>query len=500
MMFYSNLLNLKNIKYKRQKYASFANGINTNYDSNLLPVKYSINTYNFDYTDGALKDGIGINIPKFRYNKTNPDMIKELIFPNMYQIYGCWYFNRWNDKSNSYDPFVVIYTGDRKLYYNYLYDHYGQMYEVKEMTFEEKPNVISYNLNGEDVLLIVGKDEGMYVSKLETFPTHHDNIPKISSMCIHYERLFITTEGEKKSIWFSDDLNPTNFNASLSEGGFIEMHDEFGRLNKVVSFEGYLYVFRDYNIARVSAYADQESFFVTQLYVSNGKIIDGTVCTCGNKIMFLASDGLYSFNGSSCVKLDLGIDNMFAGIDNADAVAGYSNGYYYLSCKLNFLDNEKLGCENDEYYANNALLKINVMTGQMSILRGYDIKEITVINDFLESYVMVIVRKNHSYTLGMLDNSGTFFGEPTHKVWISPQTDFGYPERDKLINEVYLESLNDCVVSINCDGKITNYEVKGREGYQTIKPYVKGNKVSINFVSDKNNTKISNPQVEVGIL
>ena len=35
-MFYPNLKNLKNINYKRQKYATFKNGINLDVDENLF--------------------------------------------------------------------------------------------------------------------------------------------------------------------------------------------------------------------------------------------------------------------------------------------------------------------------------------------------------------------------------------------------------------------------------------------------------------------------------
>lgn len=346
MMFYPNTLNLKKIKYTKKKYASFSNGINADFDSDLLPVKYSPNTYNFNFINGDLTDGIGVSIPRFRYLLEDIEFTKELISPTTFHIEGCWLFPVWKDNGSRYSSYLLIYSADGKMYYNSLHNELGDMYLIKDLQLSEKPIVTSYKLNGVDTLIIVNESDGMFTWTFEDGITKIENAPQISSMCVHYERLFVTTYGDKRSIWFSDDLNPINFNISATEGGFIEMVDEFGRLNKVVSFEGYLYVFRDYNIAKVVAFADQNEFSVSQLYVSNGKIFDKTICTCGNKIMYLASDGIYLFNGSSSTRLDLNINKMFEGVNNQYARGGYSNGYYYLACKLNFNDDKVVGCES----------------------------------------------------------------------------------------------------------------------------------------------------------
>lgn len=55
-------------------------------------------------------------------------------------------------------------------------------------------------------------------------------------MTMHYERLFATTSTDKYTLYFSDDLDPTNWNENITEGGFIQMLDERGELLKVISF------------------------------------------------------------------------------------------------------------------------------------------------------------------------------------------------------------------------------------------------------------------------
>ena len=503
-MFYPNLLNLKNITYKKHKYASFSNGINVDIDENLLPVKYSPMTYNFDYSNGALKDGMGISSLKFKYNNIDIyDMYKTLdSTPDSSFIHGCWLFNSWAPIEKVYVPLIVVYTSSGDFYYNVLRSDRTEIVKIEGLKFQELPIVSSYKLDGQDTLILVSEKDGMYIWQYPYYVKKIENAPSISSMCVHNERLFVSTRGEKRKIWFSDDLNPTNFNVSNREGGFIELADEFGKSNKVLSFEGYLYVFRDFNIARITAYADQNDFSVSQLYVSNGRIYEKSVCLCGNKIMYLASDGIYVFSGSSATRLNLSINKFFEGVDNSYATAGYCDGYYYLSCKLNYNDETLVENENKvRFMFNNALIRINVSTGEMVMMRGYDIKEIFVINDILENRICVqVADKSGGFMVGILDKSGCYYGVPIKKVWKSPKSDFGYPEKEKLIREITLETKQDITIQICADDVVKSYELTGGSGYRTIRPYIKGSKIAINFISNKSDNMISNPHVVVGYL
>ena len=337
----------------------------------------------------------------------------------------------------------------------------------------------------------------MFTWTEETEAKQIEGVPCISSMCVHNERLFVTSYENERRVWFSDDLNPTNFSTSLDEGGFIDLVDDFGRSNKVVSFEGYLYVFRDYNIARISAYAEQENFAVNQLYVGSGRILKDTVTVCGNKIMYLASDGLYSFNGSSSTRINLGINNIFDD-NNESAMACFSNGCYYLACRLNFDDDPNNDSIGD--HDNNALIRFDVNSRKLTILRGCNIRDISVINDTKSSFVLVSVKIGDSYKLGLIDNSGKIFDDITEKVWITAESDYNYPDRQKLIKEIYLETNKDCTVRVSVDGKSKDFLVKGCEGISVIKPRLKGTKVSVSFLSNSTDTRIANVQVKVGIL
>ena len=101
---------------------------------------------------------------------------------------------------------------------------------------------------------------------------------------------------------FSANFDLTEWDESPEEGGFIELVDERGECNKVLSFNDYVYIIREHGISRLSAYGEQEEFSVTHLFLSTDKIYHNTAVLCGDRILMLCSDGVYSFNGYSASK------------------------------------------------------------------------------------------------------------------------------------------------------------------------------------------------------
>ena len=200
--------------------------------------------------------------------------------------------------------------------------------------------------------------------------------------------------------------------------------------------------------------------------------------------------------------LEVAINKMFDNTNNHYAVAGYINGHYYLACNVHFNDNKNIGCENSPLSKNNTLIKINVQTGELNILRGYDIRNISIINDLYDPWVMVSYwdYQTDNYEFCRLDMSGEVLGVATEKEWQSPYTDFGYPEKEKLIKEISVCSKSSCDIEICCDSEKRTFHVSGKDGYQTIRPKMKGKRIALNFKTNTSNTYISNPQVIVGVL
>lgn len=479
------------------------NNMNANIDKSVLPMGSSCMSYNFSSEDGVLKDGIGIKNLQFRYSKNDRTLYKTITSPeDKVYLSGCWCFRAWDKVIKDYKDYLIFYATNGNFYYNYFYDNSVELTLIDGLKFEEKPLIVTTTrIDGEDALILISDVDGMYIWKFPNTVQKVDNAPKIKSMCVNDGRIYATTYGDGRSVIFSDGLDPINFNKYISGGGEINIADDyFGKGNTLISFGGHIYIFRDYNIVKLTTYASRSDYMLSQLYVSNGLIYEKTICVCGDKVLYLASDGIYSFDGSSSRKLDYGINKLFKGVDNFYSVASYCDGYYYLSCNLNFDDNSFGDNEHRYDILNNALVKINVSTGVMTILRGCSIQDMSLINNKIKSEICVTARIDNYITLGILDESGCLFGKPTTKVWKSSISDFGVPEKNKVVKEVGLLSKSNIDVEIYCDGVVKTFKVKGSDKYQTIKPYVVGKYIGINFKSQSVNNYISRPKIVVGYL
>lgn len=498
-MFYENLIEVGHFKTKEKNIDTFKNSMNTDTYEDCLKSMSGKVMYNFDISSGVLKDGMGIGDVTFKYGEQMFRKTKKVNFPENYQIMACWHFPYFDTIANEDCPALIVYCSNRKFYFLFIQHQDTDMLEIPNLTFQDVPMAVCSKINGIDTLILVSKSDGMYTWNPINGTHKIDAAPEITSMCSQYDRLFVTCGDDKKSILYSESLNPTNFNTSDNEGGIISLNDDFGYCNKVISFKGYVYIFRDYNIARITAYGDDDEFVVSQMHVSNGKIFPGTICACGDKIIYLASDGLYSFDGGKSTKIELNINNLLSGNENELASGNYSNGCYYVACRMNFDDGDIEGCESLTY-VNNALLKYNLSNGEISIMRGYDIQNITVINDSIDSYVLVVFHNGVGLRVGMLDMSGMYFNTPTHKVWISAKTDFNYPTKTKVIKEISFQSATDGVIKIWCDDRVKEFDFTGKNGVQKIKPLMKGKRFGFAFHVTANNSKIVKPTIKVGVL
>jgi len=499
-MFYNNFCNDKKIKYKSLKYKMFKE-INSDIDESLLTLDVSPMTYNFDFSDGSLKDGIGFHSLRFRCYEDDRDYFKELEpLPDSLFIKGCWLFKAWGNDINVYRSFFVVYSSSGEIFYNRLHNASTEFVKVPGLNFSTCPIAVSCRIDDEDTLIFISENEGMYSWKFPEIVKKITSAPNLSSVCVHDNRLYATTYGEKRSILYSDSLNPIDFAIENDNAGVINLIDEFGKCNKVISFKGYLYVFRDFNITKITNYLSRDSFSVSQIFVGNSKIYDKTVCVCGDNIYYLASDGIYKFDGSSSKFVSLKLSKLFKGIDNTYAVAEFCDGYYYLSCKLNFNDGEIVDGESSSGYCyNNALLKINVLTGEFSLLRGRDVIGIYSINDVFRSEVCALVRHaNGNYRMGMLDNSGMYFEQVSTKVWRSPSTDGGIPEKDKLIKELIIETKNDLTIELSTENGVYKYFINGKNKIQRLKLNIKCKQFAFTFKSNSVDNHIKAPQILVG--
>jgi hypothetical protein len=298
--------------------------------------------------------------------------------------------------------------------------------------------------------------------------------------------------GEKSAVWFSDDLDPTNWDISLEEAGYIELSGEKGCVLKVIKFLDYVYIFHSYGISRLTAYAEQTEFSVTRLFVSSGKIYPDTVAICGNRIIFLAEDGIFSFDGYSAVKIMKGVFPLLFGCDNSKAVSQYYGGCYYLACKAEYGQEDGL--------VNNTLIEYDIANKTLNLIRGADISSIAVISSENYDNIAFSLRGARSAQAAQLCPSGAMFGLPLQKAWEMPPVDFGYPERLKVFREIHLLTKEDISVKISCENAAKTLFFKGGSGGQKALPALKGKRFSIEFLSSCGQAQISGVTLMADVL
>ena len=426
---------------------SFSKGINTSLDRTKIPIDYAYDIKNFSFENGILKEGIGFSELIDSLSTQDTTSLKR-DFETLGEIEKVFHFYIYNQNTNKREDKLIFINHELKVYYISLYEQPLTLNSIRNISFKQTPIATQYRLNGEDVMIFSSLSDNMYVWNGREEPYEVLDAPKISSMALHYERLFVTVDGEKSSIWFSDDLDPTNWSISLDEAGFIDLIDERGALLKVVSFFDYLYVFREYGISRITAYGNQHNFSVSNLYVSSGKIYENSVCVCGDKIIFLAEDGLYKFDGVDTIKILDNISNNLTKQTSSNISSCYYNGKYYLSCNYNFLDQG----------INNALLEIDINKYKLTnITFGVSIKYITCINTEKYSGIIAISKLNNSNNsyVTEINKTGKFLDNTLEKTWTSPISDIEKIQNIKTLKKIFLQTSTPIIITIFHDNKET---------------------------------------------
>lgn len=499
-MFYKNLLKNKQYKYKLFNYATFKAGVNTDLDENIIPINQSKNSYNFNYDNGALTTGMGISPIEVHYSETSPELVKNLVAPEGVEFLGLWTYENYFSQLSTKDRLLVAYGNDKKMYFNYLHYDVNYFFEIPNCTqMSEMPQVINYYLNGQRAYLFITKSGGLqvYYNGLQQIKTI-ENAPAISSYCLHSNRMFVTDYNQPNKVWFSDESDPTNWQMGNDEAGYIELRDNRGYCLKVVSFDDYVYVFREFGITKLSSFKNQSSITVENMFLCNSRILADTICVCGDKVMFMTTDGLYSFNGNSTSKVELNINSWLDKVNSFSAAQFYNN-CYYLSCKINFEDNETLGCEQFKH-TNNALIKIDLLNKSVSVLRGVDITYLKTLNDVGFSFLCVVINENGVHRLGMITENGKIFDEKTKKFWRSSPYDFGMPNKKKLVKKFFINCNTDATIIFNYDGKSKQYDITASKGNIVISPNISAYKIGVEILTESENCNISSPQILVGYL
>ena len=419
--------------------------------------RYSVCSYNFDLSHGDLRCGKGFKSYALRSFAMQPEKI--------------YHYRRFGEDGSA-DDRLLFYCVDK---YIYEYSTVNKTYtKIPSLTFASAPEGVCYNFNGEDVIIFSGETGGMKIYDGNVV-TEVPDAPTVSSMCVHNERLFITDGALNNSLWFSDDFDPTDWNVSLSEAGFIDMSGPRGRLLKVISFGGYLYVFRTYGITRVTAYGDQTAFSVSDLYVSSGRIYGDSITVCGDCVLFFASDGLYRFDGLSAKRISDAyrefIDFSYTGV-----IGGYYNGTAYFLMQTIYDGN-----------AAKVILSVDPKNyADYYFIRGGSFID-TLVYGGENDYKFLALTTEGLYELS---EDSKIRGVEPEKVWIGKFGDFGITARRKLLEYISFYTDKKLTVTVKADDKTYDYVVTGKTQKTEIRPKIVGDRFSVTIKSTESGSKV----------
>ena len=472
-MFLKNILKTKKMVKKSHAFGWFKSPIS----GKSLADNDTRVCYNFITKRGGLRTGYGFSTPVLSVGDGSEYMRE--IFVGSGEKCDLWHFRCLNYLNERIDM-VFFSKADASLGY---FDLFGYSQNATALTtgFTSLPTGISYTVDDQDIILF-STDTGLVKFAVGTSAMKTAALPKFVDLCSAHGRLFGVVAGRQNKILFSDTLDPWLW---TNEESAINLDELQGACNKLVYFEDDIFAFRDYGITKISEYGTAREFVMYDVFSTKSKIYGKSVVRCGEEILFLARDGLYTFNGGTAKQILPLISPYLEGVSNENAVACFDGENYYLACRLNFNDYQTVGAEGyADGFKNNALVAFNVQTGQAHIMRGMDIRSLVAANAGPDCNVFATFYGEHKEKIGMLDMSGAMFGVNLPKVWKSKMQDFGTPEQIKNFRQIAFDAPKDCILTIKTDLDQQSFVVVGKENLQEISTFIKGRKFRLEFLAE----------------
>lgn len=438
---------LKRISTTSSKQKISFKGLVYSVDESLLGLDHSPEAYNFTFRDGVLKCDMGIGKAKghYRHDEGVRHVIKAM--PNNEKIKDAFVYHK--RTAGEYDDRLVAQTESGNFYTTTIFEP-NDWSKIEGISTNKDVCAVSYNYNDRDILIISGEQIGLKIYDGDTVVSV-ENAPTFSSLAVHFERVFGVCNGRENQVWFSSVLDPTNWVVSGDEAGFITFQDECGDVEEIVSFLGYLYIFREHGIFRLTAYGDQGEFSLKKVFTDIGRIYKRTIVLAGNKIMFYADGGIYTFDGYNVTRTNLEIPKV---ILPQYMTAGYVDDKYYLASKIDkaeFVDGIRI---------NNALIEYDLDKKTMSVFAPYDVRRLVPLKAHHATEMLVVSGGRYADTLGMVVSTSEYFDTAVDKIYRTPINDFG-TDKVKVVREIVVNTKHPLTVTVIYDGQERAFDFNG---------------------------------------
>lgn len=438
---------MKKITTTTSKHKIDFKGLVYSVDESILPMDHSPEAYNFTFRNGVLKCDLGIGYAKGHYRHDENVRHRFKAVPDKQSIKDVFVYHK---KTNGeYGDLIVAQTVEGNFYYTSVFEP-NDWTKIDGLITKKDVCAVNYNFNDQDILLVSGDQIGLVIFDGETVQKI-DNAPTFSSIVVHYERVFGVCNDKKNQVWFSSVLDPTDWTVSGENGGYVTFQDECGDVEEIVSFLGYLYIFREHGIFRLTAYGDQSEFSLKKVFTDIGRIYKHTIVLAGNKILFCTDEGIYTFDGYNVTKTNLEMPKI---ILPQYMCGAYLLDKYYLCCKI----------DNDEFVdgvrVNNAILEYDMKEKSLSVLAPYDARRLVAMKAHYATDVLVVSGGKYSDRLGMIVKASEIFEKTIEKFYRTAINDLG-TDKVKIVREMTVNSKGNLTVTVVYDGQERKFQFDG---------------------------------------
>lgn len=471
---------VKRLDYPIRRFESF----DALSEESYLPLSWCRYGYNVTLKHGVITGGIGISEARIE-GRSIPNAVtvgsrieKAVIFRG----------------NGAGEEIIVALMQNGKLYTARFNDETFTYADVDFTT--HNVTFLDYHYGNADCLIITCDDGQSYIFDGTTF-TQILHAPRMNSACIHNGRVYGTVSRGVNRLYFSDDLDPTNWNVSLTEGGYIDFPDEGGKVTGVTSFKGNLYIFREFAIHKLSAYIDQTDYVMTKVLNGASRIYFKGSAVCSDAMIILTDDGFLRYDGYGFSRVFRGVDPLISG--RSHAVSCYFNDKYYLSCSIK-RDNVIVGDEIVDTNVNNGILIYDFADESFGIFRGTDVGYFMPVN--LSGTYELFVLFGSMYrglSIGVVDDSGKLFGTSLHKLWRSPYTDFADVNQDKVLKRLFITTDSPVALKIKM-GRTASYSIVGSDYSQVIPVNMRSQKIGLEISTDESAFYVRNMYLELDYI
>ncbi len=378
--------------------------------------------------------------------------------------------------NSTYDVRVVARLEDNSLWYCDVFSQNDEWQRVENLNIASDVCAVNYRYDDENLFILSTSSEKMFILKGATPYVYHD-APNFISMAVHNSRVFGAINQKTRQVWYSSHLDPLEWAEDSENSGYIELAEEGGDILKLESFLNYLFIFRENGIYRLTAYGDPSDFVLKKVFCDTGYIYKDTIVQCADKIIFLAEEGLYAFDGYEAVRIGKELPDIF---NKHIASAAYLNDVYYLTCNT---------INGESEPSNDTLICYTVSQNEFCVISGVSVKGLRTIKSYHEQEVGCIFNGDDSHRMGQISKSGKIFGAPTHKVYKSPVNDLG-TSKTKLVRDVSILTKYPLTLTVVLDGNRYEYALEGRDTPQSIIVEKCGKMVGFELSSDEENAYV----------